>query len=193
MRRPVRNLLRFCAGSLAVLAADMAVFIATRPEPSPPTLRLGFAETVARGLAVFGLFAAFSLAGAAVLAGAVFLSVQAVHLARRRRNRRKAEWFLAPAAAILALCVAFFILITVSVDANVRGVHRIEETCRLERPQTTDDLVRLFGEPDVKVNGHDGELWFYYMPRWPRILFTEPFRFQVFPDGRVAVLGVRKS
>ena len=193
MRRPVRNLLRFCAASLAVLAADVAVFIATRPEPSLPTLRLGFAETVARGLAVFGLFAAFSLAGAAVLAGAVFLSVQAVHLARRRRNRRKAEWFLAPAAAILALCVAFFILITVSVDANVRGVHRIEETCRLERPQTTDDLVRLFGEPDVKVNGHDGELWFYYMPRWPRILFTEPFRFQVFPDGRVAVLGVRKS
>ena len=193
MRRPVRNLLRFCAGSLAVLAVDVAVFIATRPEPSLPTLRLGFAETVARGLAVFGLFAAFSLAGAAVLAGAVFLSVQAVHLARRRRNRRKAEWFLAPAAAILALCVAFFILITVSVDANVRGVHRIEETCRLERPQTTDDLVRLFGEPDVKVNGHDGELWFYYMPRWPRILFTEPFRFQVFPDGRVAVLGVRKS
>ena len=193
MRRPVRNLLRLCAASLAVLAADVAVFIATRPEPSLPTLRLGFAETVARGLAVFGLFAAFSLAGAAVLAGAVFLSVQAVHLARRRRNRRKAEWFLAPAAAILALCVAFFILITVSVDANVRGVHRIEETCRLERPQTTDDLVRLFGEPDVKVNGHDGELWFYYMPRWPRILFTEPFRFQVFPDGRVAVLGVRKS
>ncbi len=193
MRRPVRNLLRFCAASLAVLAADMAVFIATRPEPSLPTLRLGFAETVARGLAVFGLFAAFSLAGAAVLAGAVFLSVQAVHLARRRRNRRKAEWFLAPAAAILALCVAFFILITVSVDANVRGVRRIEETCRLERPQTTDDLVRLFGEPDVKVNGHDGELWFYYVPRWPRILFTEPFRFQVFPDGRVAVLGVRKS
>ena len=193
MRRPVRNLLRLCAASLAVLAADVAVFIATRPEPSLPTLRLGFAETVARGLAVFGLFAAFSLAGAAVLAGAVFLSVQAVHLARRRRNRRKAEWFLAPAAAILALCVAFFILITVSVDANVRGVRRIEETCRLERPQTTDDLVRLFGEPDVKVNGHDGELWFYYMPRWPRILFTEPFRFQVFPDGRVAVLGVRKS
>ncbi len=193
MRRPVRNLLLFCAASLAVLAADVAVFIATRPEPSLPTLRLGFAETVARGLAVFGLFAAFSLAGAAVLAGAVFLSVQAVHLARRRRNRRKAEWFLAPAAAILALCVAFFILITVSVDANVRGVRRIEETCRLERPQTTDDLVRLFGEPDVKVNGHDGELWFYYVPRWPRILFTEPFRFQVFPDGRVAVLGVRKS
>lgn len=193
MRRPVRNLLRFCAGSLAVLAVDVAVFLATRPGASLPTLRLGFAETVARGLAVFGLFAAFSLAGAAVLAGAVFLSVQAAHLARRRRNRRKAEWFLAPAAAILALCVAFFILITVSVDANVRGVHRIEETCRLERPQTTDDLVRLFGEPDVKVNGHDGELWFYYMPRWPRILFTEPFRFQVFPDGRVAVLGVRKS
>ena len=193
MRRPVRNLLWFCAGSLAVLAVDVAVFLATRPEPSLPTLRLGFAETVARGLAVFGLFAAFSLAGAAVLAGAVFLSVQAVHLARRRRNRRKAEWFLAPAAAILALCVAFFILITVSVDANVRGVRRIEETCRLERPQTTDDLVRLFGEPDVKVNGHDGELWFYYVPRWPRILFTEPFRFQVFPDGRVAVLGVRKS
>lgn len=193
MRRPVRNILWFCAASLAVLAADMAVFIATRPEPSPPTLRLGFAETVARGLEAFGLFAGLSLAGAAVLGGAVFLSVQAVHLARRRRNRRKAEWFLAPAAAILALCVAFFILITVSVDANVRGVHRIEETCRLERPQTTDDLVRLFGEPDVKVNGHDGELWFYYMPRWPRILFTEPFRFQVFPDGRVAVLGVRKS
>ena len=193
MRRPVRNLLRFCAASLAVLAAAMAVFIATRPEPSLPTLRLGFAETVARGLAVFGLFAAFSLAGAAVLAGAVFLSVQAVHLARRRRNRRKAEWFLAPAAAFLALCVAFFVFFTVSVDANDRGVRRIEETCRLERPQTTDDLVRLFGEPDVKVNGHDGELWFYYMPRWPRILFTEPFRFQVFPDGRVAVLGVRKS
>ena len=142
---------------------------------------------------MFGLFAAFSLAGAAVLAGAVFLSVQAVHLARRRRNRRKAEWFLAPAAAILALCVAFFILITVSVDANVRGVRRIEETCRLERPQTTDDLVRLFGEPDAKADVHDGELWFYYVPRWPRILFTEPFRFQVFPDGRVAVLGVRKS
>ena len=49
MRRPVRNLLRFCAASLAVLAADMAVFIATRPEPSPPTLRLGFAETLVRG------------------------------------------------------------------------------------------------------------------------------------------------
>ena len=193
MRRPVRNLLRLCAASLAVLAADVAVFIATRPEPSLPTLRLGFAETVARGLAAFGMFAGLSLAGAAVLGGAVFLPVQAVHLVCRRRNRRKAEWFLAPAAAILALCVAFFILITVSVDANVRGVHRIEETCRLERPQTTDDLVRLFGEPDVKVNGHDGELWFYYMPRWPRILFTEPFRFQVFPDGRVAVLGVRKS
>jgi hypothetical protein len=193
MRRPVRNLLRFCAASLAVLAADMAVFIATRPAPPPPTLRLGFAETVARGLEVFGLFAGLSLAGAAVLGGAVFLSVQAVHLARRRRNRRKAEWFLAPAAAILALCVAFFILITVSVDANVRGVRRIEETCRLERPQTTDDLVRLFGEPDAKADVRDGELWFYYVPRWPRILFTEPFRFQVFPDGRVAVLGVRKS
>lgn len=193
MRRPVRNLLLFCAASLAVLAADMAVFIATRPEPSPPTLRLGFAETVARGLEAFGLFAGLSLAGAAILGGAVFLSVQAVHLARRRRNRRKAEWFLAPAAAILALCVAFFILITVSVDANVRGVRRIEETCRLERPQTTDDLVRLFGEPDVKVDDHDGELWFYYVPHWPRNPFNEPFRFQVFPDGRVAVLGVRKS
>lgn len=193
MRRPVRNLLRFCAGSLAVLAVDVAVFLATRPGPSLPTLRLGFAETVARGLAVFGLFAAFSLAGAAVLAGAVFLSVQAVHLARRRRNRRKAEWFLAPAAAILALCVAFFILITVSVDANVRGVHRIEETCRLERPQTTDDLVRLFGEPDVKVDDHDGELWFYYTSPWPRNPFNEPFRFRIFPDGRIAVLGVRKS
>ena len=193
MRRPVRNLLRFCAGSLAVLAVDVAVFLATRPGPSLPTLRLGFAETVARGLAVFGLFAGLSLAGAAVLGGAVFLSVQAVHLVCRRRNRRKAEWFLAPATAVLALCVAFFVFFTVSVDANDRGVRRIEETCRLERPQTTDDLVRLFGEPDVKVNGHDGELWFYYMPRWPRILFNEPFRFQVFPDGRVAVLGVRKS
>ena len=193
MRRPVRNLLRFCAASLAVLAADMAVFIATRPEPSPPTLRLGFAETLVRGLEAFGLFAGLSLAGAAVLGGAVFLSVQAVHLVCRRRNRRKTEWFLAPAAAFLALCVAFFVFFSVSANANMRGVRRIEETCRLERPQTTDDLVRLFGEPDVKVNGHDGELWFYYVPRWPRILFTEPFRFQVFPDGRVAVLGVRKS
>ena len=193
MRRPVRNLLRFCAASLAVLAADMAVFIATRPEPAPPTLRLGFAETVARGLEVFGLFAALSLAGAAVLGGAVFLSVQAVHLVCRRRNRRKAEWFLAPAAAVLALCVAFFVLCTISVDANVRGVRRIEETCRIERPQTAADLVRLFGEPDVKVDGHDGELWFYYTSPWPRTPFNEPFRFQVFPDGRVAVLGVRKS
>lgn len=193
MRRPVRNLLLFCAASLAVLAADVAVFIATRPEPSLPTLRLGFAETVARGLAAFGMFAGLSLAGAAVLGGAVFLPVQAVHLVCRRRNRRKAEWFLAPAAAVLALCVAFFVLFSVSVDANVRGVRRIEETCRIERPQTADDLVRLFGEPDAKADVHDGELWFYYMPRWPRILFTEPFRFQVFPDGRVAVLGVRKS
>ena len=49
MRRPVRNLLRFCAGSLAVLAVDVAVFLATRPGPSLPTLRLGFAETVVRG------------------------------------------------------------------------------------------------------------------------------------------------
>ena len=193
MRRPVRNLLRFCAASLAVLAADMAVFIATRPEPSPPTLRLGFAETVARGLEAFGLFAGLSLAGAAVLGGAVFLPVQAVHLVCRRRNRRKAEWFLAPAAAVLAFCVAFFVLFSVSVDANVRGVRRIEETCRLERPQTADDLVRLFGEPDAKADVHDGELWFYYVPRWPRNRFTEPFRFQVFPDGRIAVLGVRKS
>ena len=193
MRRPVRNLLWFCAASLAVLAAAMAVFIATRPEPSPPTLRLGFAETVARGLEAFGLFAGLSLAGAVILGGAVFLPVQAVHLVCRRRNRRKAEWFLAPAAAVLALCVAFFVLFSVSVDANVRGVRRIEETCRLERPQTADDLVRLFGEPDAKADVHDGELWFYYVPRWPRNRFTEPFRFQVFPDGRVAVLGVRKS
>ena len=193
MRRPVRNLLRFCAASLAVLAADMAVFIATRPEPSPPTIRLGFAETVARGLEAFGLFAGLSLAGAAVLGGAVFLSVQAVHLVCRRRNRRKAEWFLAPAAAFLALCVAFFVFFTVSVDANDRGVRRIEETCRIERPQTADDLVRLFGEPDVKVDDHDGELWFYYVPHWPRNPFNEPFRFQVFPDGRIAIRGVRKS
>ncbi len=193
MRRPVRNLLRFCAASLAVLAADMAVFIATRPEPAPPTLRLGFAETVARGLEVFGLFAALSLAGAAVLGGAVFLSVQAVHLVCRRRNRRKAEWFLAPAAAVLALCVAFFVLCTISVDANDRGVRRIEETCRVERPQTADDLVRLFGEPDVKVDDHDGELWFYYTSPWPCNPFNEPFRFRVFPDGRIAVLGIRKS
>ena len=193
MKRPVRNLLRFCAASLAVLAADVAVFIATRPEPSPPTLRLGFAETVARGLEAFGLFAGLSLAGAAVLGGAVFLSVQAVHLVCRRRNRRKAEWFLAPAAAFLALCVAFFVFFTVSVDANDRGVRRIEETCRIERPQTADDLVRLFGEPDVKVDDHDGELWFYYVPHWPRNPFNEPFRFQVFPDGRIAIRGVRKS
>ena len=193
MRRPVRNLLRFCAGSLAVLAVDVAVFLATRPGPSLPTLRLGFAETVARGLAVFGLFAAFSLAGAAVLAGAVFLSVQAVHLVCRRRNRRKAEWFLAPAAAFLALCVACFVFFTVSVDANDRGVRRIEETCRIERPQTADDLVRLFGEPDAKVDDHDGELWFYYTSPWPRNPFNEPFRFRIFPDGRVAVLGIRKS
>ena len=82
MRRPVRNLLWFCAASLAVLAAAMAVFIATRPEPSPPTLRLGFAETVARGLEAFGLFAGLSLAGAAVLGGAVFLAVPAVQIGR---------------------------------------------------------------------------------------------------------------
>ena len=193
MRRPVRNLLRFCAGSLAVLAVDVAVFLATRPGPSLPTLRLGFAETVVRGLEVFGLFAGLSLAGAAVLGGAVFLPVQAVHLVCRRRNRRKAEWFLAPAAAVLAFCVAFFVLFSVSVDANVRGVRRIEETCRIERPQTADDLVRLFGEPDVKVDDHDGELWFYYTSPWPRNPFNEPFRFRIFPDGRIAVLGVRKS
>jgi len=193
MRRPVRNLLRFCAASLAVLAADVAVFIATRPEPSLPTLHLGFAKTLVRGLEVFGLFAGLSLAGAAVLGGAVFLSVQAVHLVCRRRNRRKAEWFLAPAAAVLALCVAFFVFFTVSVDANDRGVRRIEETCRIERPQTADDLVRLFGEPDVKVDDHDGEFWFYYTSPWPRNPFNEPFRFRIFPDGRIAVLGVRKS
>ena len=193
MRRPVRNLLRFCVASLAVLAADMAVFIATRPAPPPPTLRLGFAETVARGLEAFGLFAGLSLAGAAVLGGAVFLSVQAVHLVCRRRNRRKTEWFLAPAAAFLALCVAFFVFFSVSANANMRGVRRIEETCRIERPQTADDLVRLFGEPDVKVDDHDGEFWFYYTSPWPRNPFNEPFRFRIFPDGRIAVLGVRKS
>ena len=49
MRRPVRNLLRLCAASLAVLAAAMAVFLATRPGPSLPTLRLGFAKTLVRG------------------------------------------------------------------------------------------------------------------------------------------------
>ncbi len=193
MRKSVRNLLRFCVASLAVLAADMAVFIATRPAPPPPTLRLGFAETVARGLEVFGLFAGLSLAGAAVLGGAGFLSAQAVPLVCRRRNRRKAEWFLAPAAAFLALSVAFFVFFTVSVDANDRGVRRIEETCRIERPQTADDLVRLFGEPDVKVDDHDGEFWFYYTSPWPRNPFNEPFRFRIFPDGRIAVLGVRKS
>ena len=195
MRPSVRRLLQFGLASLAVLAADLVVFMLMRPasRPPEPDLKL-FADAVVDGVEAFVVLAGLGIAFAAAAAGALWLVVQLGFLVLRRRNARKAEWFLAPADAVLAAYVAFLVLLSISVHENVRGIRRIEETCRREKVETTDDLLRLFGKPDHTIEDINGAIWFYYACPRPRTpLLHESFRFRVDGDGRVTAEGVRGS
>ena len=195
MRQSVRRLLQFGLASLAILAVAIVVFILMRPAASPPAPALElFARGVVDCVLVFILLGGLGIAFAVVAAGAVWLVVQLAFLVQRRRNARKAEWFLAPANAVLAAYVAFLVLLSISVHENVRGIRRIEETCRREKVETTDDLLRLFGKPDLTITSEDGAIWLYYACPWPRTpLLHEAFRFRVDGDGRVTAEGVRGS
>lgn len=192
MRQSVRRLLQFGLASLAILAVAIVVFVLMRPAANPPAPALElFVRGVVDCVLVFILLGGLGIAFAAVAAGAVWLVVQLAFLVQRRRNARKAEWFLAPADAVLAAYVAFLVLLSISIHENVRGVRRIEETCRREKVETTDDLLRLFGKPDI--TSEDGSRWYYYACPWPRTFLHEAFRFRVDGDGRVTAEGVRGS
>ena len=191
MRKTVRRLLQLGLASLAILAVDLVVFMLMRPASRSPE---PFADAVVDGVEAFVVLAGLGIAFAAAAAGALWLVVQLAFLVLRRRNARKAEWFLAPADAILAAYVAFLVLLSISVHENVRGIRRIEETCRREKVETTDDLLRLFGKPDHTITSEDGGIWLYYACPRPRTpLLHEAFRFRVDGDGRVTAEGVRGS
>ena len=167
MRKSCRLLLQFGLASLAILVVAIVVFVLMRPAANPPAPALElFVRGVVDCVLVFILLGGLGIAFAAVAAGAVWLVVQLAFLVQRRRNARKAEWFLAPANAVLAVYVAFLVLLFISIHENVRGVRRIEETCRREKVETTDDLLRLFGKPDF--TSEDGAIWFYYACPRPR-------------------------
>lgn len=192
MRQSVRRLLQFGLASLAILAVAIVVFVLMRPAANPPAPALElFVRGVVDCVLVFILLGGLGIAFATVAAGAVWLVVQLAFLVQRRRNARKAEWFLAPANAVLAAYVAFLVLLFISIHENVRGVRRIEETCRRERVETTDDLLRLFGKPDFTSG--DGSRWYYYACPWPRTFLHEAFRFRIDDDGRVTAEGPRGS
>ncbi len=132
MRKSVRRLLQLGLASLAILAVTIVVFMMMRPAPRVP-VEQSLAADFAKGFAVFALSAGLGIAFAVVAAGAFWLVVQFAFLFLRRRNARKAEWFLAPADAVLAAYVAFLVLGFISAYENVRGIRRIEETCRSEK------------------------------------------------------------
>ena len=138
MRRPVRHLFLLFAVPFAMFAANLVVrFWRFLPDKNISV------DAVLVGGEILGgiLFAA--VAGALAL-----LFAQFVHLLARRRNARKAECFLVPALAGFTLVAVYFLWAEIGLAATTRGNARMDRAWEEAKPQTQDDVRRLFGEPD---------------------------------------------